>query len=102
MSGIEITAADREAAANSLLTGWFIQHGGTMPWMFAQRDEVLAGCKDETEHVRAFAKHRIQARKDALEEALKICRAAQFSPHPHTDIKYGIEALLTTNQHKEG
>lgn len=39
--------------------------------------------------VQAFARHRIAA-LDAVE---KHCNAAQYSPHPYTDLKYAIRAL---------
>lgn len=42
-----------------------------------------------------FAQHRLQARWEALEEALQACRVHQYSPAPYTDITAAIRNLIT-------
>lgn len=39
---------------------------------------------------------RTQARAEALSDALKACKAAQYSPAPYTDIYHAIRTLSTT------
>lgn len=70
-----ITDADRKVAASTAV----------LPEM---RELILAGRADH--HAEPFARHR----QEALEQALKIARAAQYSPSPATDTMRGIEGLL--------
>lgn len=63
MSNIEITQADRDAAANLAKTA--------EPTSFLV-DLYQSGEWDGSEVIQAFAKHRIQARNAALEEAAKV------------------------------
>lgn len=57
MSEIEITQADREAYCDY------------EDWADGTREVILSGLWDHTAGIHIFAKHRIQARKEALEEA---------------------------------
>lgn len=72
---VEVTQADRIAAAAIAV----------LPEM---RELILAGRADH--HAEPFARHR----QEALKQALKIARAAQYSPSPATDTMRGIEGLM--------
>lgn len=57
----------------------------------ADRDDYLARADAA---IAAMQPAIAQARREALEEAAKAIRSAQYSPHPYTDCASAIRALI--------
>lgn len=91
----EITQADRLAAASFLSARAL----GTRKSEYVALFEAQEAEEDHVHPlVFLFAQHRTQARTSALEEAERACLAAQYSPHPYTDIKHAIRNLITKGE----
>lgn len=54
------------------------------------RELIIAGLADDHLYVQEFAAHRMAA----LVDVDKACRAAQYSPAPHTELKYAVKAMM--------
>ena len=75
---MKIEQVDRDAAADG------------SPCVLGFRAIIRAGKMDDNPVVQAFARHRIQARDQAMNDALTALKSVQYSPAPYTD---GVKAI---------
>lgn len=84
---MKIEQVDREAAAELYLA---LDGDEVTPSIVAEAARHRRGDYDLFPAVLAFARHRIQAREQAMNDAMTALKSVQYSPAPYTD---GVKAI---------